>query len=275
MGAEEARLFWGCSGSPVVLQASAANSSGGAALRPRERESKEPAWDQPLGAPGAGDAGAAGDTCGSSRWQPSPGRQQREPRQPRQLQSPRPEQPPLRSRSLMLLPAPGPADPGGCGFSASQQLFADCSGFQVRRWRGQLLGQTCSCHLAMRPLSKPQCAQLWSALRWGYPAGVWCWKLRPKALDWDALQVPRCRRAESGRLARLLAAAAWGTAVGEAELGVGRVLELGETGKGERGLQPSQVIQCLWPPKGAVTLTGERLAGQSAPFRGGGAALPD
>lgn len=211
-GQKRRDFFW------VLRIASSSSSLSSQLLRrrcaPSQGARTQGAWDQPLGAPGAGDAGAAGDTCGSSRWQPSPGRQQREPRQPWQLQSPRPEQPRLRSRSLMLLPAPGPADPGGCGFSASQQLFADCSGFQVRRWRGRLPGQTRSCHLAKRPCSKPQCAQLWSALRWGYPAGVWCWKLRPKALDWDALQVPRCRRAESSRLARLLAAAAWGSQSG-------------------------------------------------------------
>lgn len=131
MGAEEARLFW------VLRIASSSSSLSSQLLRrrcaPPQGARIQGAWDQPLGAPGAGDAGAAGDTCGSSRWQPSLGRQQREPRQPRQLLSPRPEQPPLRSWSLMLLPAPGPADPGGCGFSASQQLFADCSGFQG--WR--------------------------------------------------------------------------------------------------------------------------------------------
>lgn len=39
---QKRRDFFGCSESPVVLQASAANSSGGAALRPRESEPKEP-----------------------------------------------------------------------------------------------------------------------------------------------------------------------------------------------------------------------------------------
>ncbi|XP_063128507.1 ly6/PLAUR domain-containing protein 1 isoform X1 [Rattus norvegicus] len=50
-----------------------------------------------------------------------------------------------------------------------------------------------------------------------------------------------------------------GYTVGDTELGVRRVLELGETGKGGTSLQPSQVIKCLWPPKGAATLTGLAL----------------
>ncbi|KAK7826676.1 hypothetical protein U0070_007838, partial [Myodes glareolus] len=189
VGVEEARLFW------VLRIASSSSSLSSQLLQrrctPPRGAGTRGAWDQSLGARGAGDAGAAGDTCGSSRWQPSPGQQQQQQRKPRQLQSLRPGQPPLlspplRSRSLMLLPAPGPADPGGCGSSASQQLFADCSGFQ--------------------------CAQLGSAqLRWGYPAGVWCWKLRPRGARLGLSPSPALQ--ESGRLARLSATAAWGLAL--------------------------------------------------------------
>lgn len=258
VGAEKARLFW-------VLRIASSSSSLSSQLiqrrcAPPRGARTRGAWDQPRGVPGAGDAGTAGDTCGSSRWQPSPGRQQREPRQPRQLQSPRPGQPLLRSWSLMLLPAPGPADPGGCGFSASQQLFVDCSGFQVRRWRGQLPSQTRSYRLAARPCSKPRCARHWSTLRWGYPAGVWCWKLRSR--DARLGRSPSPALQESGILARLLAAAAWGTRSGMQNWEWEGSLSWARGGKGATSLPPSQVIKCLRPLKGAGTLTGEQLAGR-------------
>lgn len=165
VGVEEARLFW------VLRIASSSSSLSSQLLQrrctPPRGAGTRGAWDQSLGARGAGDAGAAGDTCGFSRWQPSPGQQQQQQRKPRQLQSLRPGQPPLlspplRSRSLMLLPAPGPADPGGCGSSASQQLFADCSGFQVRRWRGQQPG-----YIRAHAISPPVPALTPSAPSWG------------------------------------------------------------------------------------------------------------
>lgn len=255
MGAEEARLFW-------VLRIASSSSSHSSQLlgrrsAPPQGARTRGAWDQPLGAPGAGDAGAAGDTCGSSRWQPSPGRQQRK---PRQLQSLRPGQPPLlspplRSRSLMLLPSPGPADPGGCGFSASQQLFADCSGFQVRRWRGQQPGQARSCHLSARVRAlTPQCAHLGSALRWGYPAGVWCWKLRPRGARLGLSPSPALQ--ESGRLARLSAAAAWGTQSGMQSWEWGGSLS---QARGERGRQTSNLLKL---PSVCGHLRRERRRGQ-------------
>lgn len=82
--------------------------------------------------PRAGDAGAAGGTCGSSRRRRSPRRQQRGPPKLRQPPPRRPGQYPPRSPPRRHLPAPGPAAPGGCGSSASQRRFADCSCFKVR-----------------------------------------------------------------------------------------------------------------------------------------------
>lgn len=82
--------------------------------------------------PRAGDAGAAGGTCGSSRRRRSPRRQQRGPPKLRQPPPLRRGQDPPRSPPRRHLPAPGPAAPGGCGSSASQPRFADCSCFQVR-----------------------------------------------------------------------------------------------------------------------------------------------
>lgn len=269
MGAEEARLFW------VLRIASSSSSHSSQLLRrrsaPPQGARTRGAWDQPLGAPGAGDAGAAGDTCGSSRWQPSPGRQQRK---PRQLQSLRPGQPPLlspplRSRSLMLLPAPGPADPGGCGFSASQQLFADCSGFQVRRWRGQQPGQARSCHLsAARPCSNPPVRPSGVRAALGLPSGSLVLETETQRRQTGTLS--KSRAAGERQIGTTLSCSCLGYTVGDAELGVGRVLEPGKRGKGETNLQPTQVTKCLWPPKKrATTRTGERHTGQPT-ARGGG-----
>ncbi|XP_064340787.1 ly6/PLAUR domain-containing protein 1 isoform X1 [Camelus dromedarius] len=134
-GGEKRRDFFGCSGSPVVPSVSAANSEDALLLsREREPEERRPA----AGSTGAGDAGAGGGTCGSSWRRQSPRRQQRGPQHPPQPQPLRPGQPRPRSLLLMRLPAPGPAAPGGCGSSASQQLFADCSCFKALRCKSSV-----------------------------------------------------------------------------------------------------------------------------------------
>lgn len=72
-----------------------------------------------------------------------------------------------RSPPLRRLPAPGPAAPGGCGSSASLQLFADCSCLKVRQ-RGQQPIQTRAPHLPTGPFAPglPELSR-------GCPAGVW------------------------------------------------------------------------------------------------------
>uniref|UniRef100_A0A8C4LK44 Ly6/PLAUR domain-containing protein 1 n=1 Tax=Equus asinus TaxID=9793 RepID=A0A8C4LK44_EQUAS len=102
-GGEKRRDFFGCSESRVVRSVSAANS-GAAALCPGARERGAATRSRE---PGAGDAGAAGGTCGSSWRRRSPRPQQRGPQHPRQPQPLRPRKPPPRSPPLMRLPAPG------------------------------------------------------------------------------------------------------------------------------------------------------------------------
>ncbi|XP_052592739.1 ly6/PLAUR domain-containing protein 1 isoform X1 [Peromyscus californicus insignis] len=111
--------------------------------------------------------------------------------------------------------------------------------FQVRRRRGQQPGQTRSCHLsACVPALTPQCAHLGSALRWGYPAGVWCWKLRPRGARLGLSPSPALQ--ESGRLARLSAAAAWGTQSGMQSWEWGGSLS---QARRERGRQTSNLLK--------------------------------
>ncbi|XP_076403367.1 ly6/PLAUR domain-containing protein 1 isoform X1 [Peromyscus maniculatus bairdii] len=169
----------------------------------------------------------------------------------------------------MLLPSPGPADPGGCGFSASQQLFADCSGFQVRRWRGQQPGQARSCHLsAARPCSNPPVRPSGVRAALGLPSGSLVLETETQRRQTGTLS--KSRAAGERQIGTTLSCSCLGYTVGDAELGVGRVLEPGKRGEGETNLQPTQVTKCLWPPKKrATTRTGERHTGQPT-ARGGG-----
>lgn len=177
---EEARLFW-------VLRIASSSFSLRRQLRrrraltawEREPEKRRPA----AGGPGAGDAGAAGGTCGSSWRRRALRRRQRGPQQSRQPQPLRPGQPPPRSPLLMRLPAPGPAAPGECGSSASRQLFADCSCFKVRRRSGQPSGRDRTPRVpagrsasAGRSPPRPCCA---GVARREFGGGEWC----PGALD--------------------------------------------------------------------------------------------
>lgn len=190
-GGEKTRLFW------VLRLASSSSSSQPPtpetprSARARQREERRPA----AGSPGTGDAGAAGGTCGSSwrrRW---PRRQERGPQQPRQPQPLRPGQPPPRSPPLMRLPSPGSAAPGGCGSSASQQLFADCSCFKVRKRKGQQPRQARTPHLPARPFGPPG-THLRARAAQGLPSGSLAAATGAGAQRrWmGSLQVPRCRR---------------------------------------------------------------------------------
>lgn len=184
---EERRLFWvlGIASSSFILRRQLQR------LRALPGSSSQRSGDPSARSPGSGDAGAAGGTCGSSRRRRSPRRQQSEPRQPQPL---RPGQPPPRSQLLMRLLAPGPAAPGGCGSSASQQLFADCSCFKVRRRSGQLSGQARTPHPRAHHRS---CAAL------GLPSGSLAAARVFRGARWEGLQIPRCRRGGSGGLVGL------------------------------------------------------------------------
>lgn len=108
----------------------------------------------------------------------------------------------------------------------------------------------------------------------GLPSGSLVLETETKGARLGRSPSPALQESRERQIGATLGCSCVGYTVGDTELGLGRVLELGETGKGATSLQPSQVTQCLWPPKGAATLTGERLAGQSS-AGGGGAALPD
>lgn len=108
----------------------------------------------------------------------------------------------------------------------------------------------------------------------GLPSGSLVLETETKGARLGRSPSPALQESRERQIGATLGCSCVGYTVGDTELGVGRVLELGETGKGATSFQPSQVTQCLWPPKRAATLTGERLAGQSS-AGGGGAALPD
>lgn len=98
---------------------------------------------------------------------------------------------------------------------------------------------TRSCHLAACACSNPQCAQLGSALlRWGYPAGVWCWKLRPRGARLGLSPSPALQ--ESSRLARLSATAAWGAQSGMQSWEWGGSLS---SARGKKGRQTSNHLK--------------------------------
>lgn len=157
---EDRRLFWvlGIASSSFILRRQLQR------LRAPPGSLSQRSGDPSARSHGSGDAGAAGGTCGSSR------RQQSGPHQPRQPQPLRPGQPPPRSQLLMRLLAPGPAAPGGCGSSASQQLFADCSCFKVRKRSGQLSGPARTSHPPAGPFASLG-AHLRSCAAPGWPRG--------------------------------------------------------------------------------------------------------
>lgn len=188
---EEARLFW-------VLRIASSSFSLRRQLRrrraltarERETEKRRPA----AGGPGAGDAGAAGGTCGSSWRRRALRRRQRGPEQSRQPQPLRPGQPPPRSPLLMRLPAPGPAAPGGCGSSASRQLFADCSCFKVRRRSGQPSGRDRTPRVPARRSASAWALTSAPVLCRGRPAGVRRRRVVPRGARWESAQILRCWR---------------------------------------------------------------------------------
>lgn len=187
-GGEKRRDFLGAPDRQQFLQSEPPTPETLRSARESERGERRPA----VGSPGAGDAGAARGTCGSSRRRRAPRRQRRGLREVRQPQPPRPAQYPPRPPPRRHLPAPGPAAPGGCGSSASQQRFAGSSCFKVRR-RGWQPRQE------RAPLLPPAPASLGRpVLRRGCPAGVRR-HLVPRGVRWESLQVPRCWRGGRSR----------------------------------------------------------------------------